>query len=63
MKEFPKLTRFIARPGDAVWVKLGVGECAGKIITIKRDHAVVKFLTGARDKACWSAMRFRQEDC
>ena len=62
MKDFPKLTRFIARPGDAVWVKMGIGECAAKIIVIKRDHAVVKFVTGSREKAEWSAMRFRREE-
>jgi hypothetical protein len=58
----PSLTRYIVRPGDAVWVRIGVGECAAKIINIHRDYAVVKFLTGAREKAAWSTMRFREED-
>jgi len=58
----PKLTRHIVQPGDPVWVRIGVGECAGKVIHIHRDYAVVKFLTGAREKASWSAMRFREED-
>lgn len=58
----PKLTRHIVQPGDPVWVRIGVGECAGKVIHIHRDYAVVKFLTGAREKAAWSAMRFREED-
>lgn len=58
----PVLTRHIVQPGDPVWVRIGVGECAAKVINIHRDYAVVKFLTGARDKAVWSNMRFREED-
>lgn len=62
MAAAPVLTRHIVQPGDPVWVRIGVGECAGKVINIHRDYAVVKFLTGAREKVLWSVMRFRQED-
>jgi hypothetical protein len=60
VRSLPKLTRHIVRPGDPVWVKVGLGECAAKVITIHRDYAVVKFLTGAREKAAWDTMRFRE---
>jgi hypothetical protein len=54
------VTRYIAQLGNPVWVKIGVGWCAGIIIGIRRDHAIVKFLTGAREKVTWTtAMRFR----
>jgi hypothetical protein len=54
------VTRYISQPGDPVWVKIGVGWCAGIIIGKRRAYAVVKFLTGAREKVTWTAMRFRK---
>lgn len=61
VRSLPKLTKHIVQPGDPVWVKIGQGECAGKVIMKHRDYAIVKFLTGAREKVEWNTMRFREE--
>lgn len=58
----PRLTRHIVQPGDPVWVRIGQGECAGKVITVykNKDCVTVKFLTGAREEVECARMRFRE---
>jgi len=59
--ECPVVTYYIAKLGDPVWVQIGVGWCAGQIVHIKREYALVKFQTGAKERATWRAMRFRKD--
>jgi hypothetical protein len=56
------VTYYIAQLGNEVWVKIGIGWCAGYIIRITRKYAVVKFITGAREQVAWTALRFRKGD-
>jgi len=56
------VTWYIAKLGDPVWVRIGVGWCAGIIIGSKREYAVVKFVTGAKERTQWAAMRFRKDE-
>jgi len=54
------VTYYIAQLGDPVWVRIGIGWCAGIIVQARREYATVKFLTGARERAEWKSMRFRK---
>lgn len=54
------VTYYIAQLGDPVWVRVGIGWCAANIIHVRRGYAMVKFITGAREKTAWTAMRFRK---
>ena len=54
------VTYYIAQLGDPVWVRIGIGWCAGIIVSSRREYATVKFLTGAREKTAWPTMRFRK---
>jgi hypothetical protein len=54
------VTYYITQLGDPVWVRIGIGWCAGYIIRKKRQYAMVKFITGAREKVAWPSMRFRK---
>jgi hypothetical protein len=54
------VTYYIAKLGDPVWVRVGIGWCAGTIIHVRRQYAVIKFTTGAREKTEWKTMRFRK---
>jgi len=59
--ESPLATYHMTQLGDPVWVRIGQGWCAAQVIHIRRTHAVVKFVTGAREKAEWGNMRFRKD--
>jgi len=54
------VTYYIAQLGDPVWVRIGIGWCAGIIVSSRREYATVKYLTGARERAAWKTMRFRK---
>jgi hypothetical protein len=61
-RSYEVVTWYIAKLGDPVWVRIGVGWCAGIIVGSKRQYALVKYLTGAKEMVAWSAMRFRRSE-
>lgn len=62
----PIVTRYIARPGSPVWVKIGDGWCAGYLLkSVRRKgryRAIVKFETGAKELHEFADLRFRDGD-
>jgi sRNA-binding protein len=55
-------TRYTTTLGDLVWVKVGGGWCAAKVIETKRDSARVHFLTGAKEERPYGDLRWRRDD-
>lgn len=55
-------TRYTTQPEDAVWVRVGSGWCAAKVLDPKRDSAKVHFLTGAKEDRPYADLQWRHDD-
>jgi hypothetical protein len=55
-------TRYTTQPEDAVWVRVGQGWCAAKVLDSKREAARVHFLTGAKEERPYHELRWRYDD-
>lgn len=55
-------TRYTTTPDDPVWVRVGTGWCAAKVIETKRETARVHFLTGAKEERPYSDLAWRFDE-
>ena len=55
-------TRYTTQAGDPVWVRVGLGWCAAKVLETGLRTVRVWFSTGAKEERPYSDLRWRHND-